>query len=81
MSSADEQKRAAGEAAAALVQDGMLVGLGTGSTAAWFVRALAARGLSLTCVATSQATADLASSLGLNIAELGETRSRAAGRP
>jgi ribose 5-phosphate isomerase A len=74
LSSADEQKRAAAEAAAQLVADGMVVGLGTGSTAAWFVKALAARGLNLTCVATSQATADLASSLGLKIAELGETR-------
>ena len=74
MSSADDQKRAAGEAAAQLVEDGMVVGLGTGSTAAWFVKALAARGLKLTCVATSQATADLALSLGLTIAELGETR-------
>ena len=74
LSSADEQKRAAGEAAAALVEDGMVVGLGTGSTAVWFVRALAARGLSrLTCVATSTATADLAASLGLKLAELGET--------
>jgi ribose 5-phosphate isomerase A len=72
--SADEQKRAAGEAAAALVEDGMVVGLGTGSTAAWFVKALAARGLNLTCVATSTATADLAASLGLTVAELGETR-------
>jgi len=52
----------------------MVVGLGTGSTAAWFVRALAARRLNLTCVATSQATADLAASLGLALAELGETR-------
>ena len=42
---ADAQKRAAGEAAAALVESGMVVGLGTGSTAAWFVRALAARKL------------------------------------
>ena len=74
MISADEQKRAAGEAAAALVEDGMVVGLGTGSTAAWFVKALAARGLNLTCVATSTATADLAISLGLTVAELGETR-------
>jgi ribose 5-phosphate isomerase A len=74
LSSADDQKRAAGEAAAQLVESGMVVGLGTGSTAAWFVRALAARGLNLTCVATSQATADLASGLGLAIAELGETR-------
>jgi ribose 5-phosphate isomerase A len=74
LNSADDQKRAAGEAAAQLVEDGMVVGLGTGSTAAWFVRALAARNLSLTCVATSQATADLASGLGLKIAELGETK-------
>ena len=36
---ADELKRAAGEAAAGLVEAGMIVGLGTGSTAAWFVRA------------------------------------------
>jgi ribose 5-phosphate isomerase A len=74
LSDADAQKRAAGEAAALLVEDGMVVGLGTGSTAAWFVRALAARGLDLTCVATSQATADLATGLGLKVAELGETR-------
>jgi ribose 5-phosphate isomerase A len=74
VSDADAQKRAAGEAAAALVESGMVVGLGTGSTAAWFVKALAARGLDVTCVCTSEATAELARSLGLNIAELGETR-------
>ena len=43
--SADDQKRHAGEAAALRVEAGMVVGLGTGSTAAWFVKALAARGL------------------------------------
>jgi len=74
LSDADDQKRAAGEAAAQLVEDGMVVGLGTGSTAAWFVKALAARGLNLTCVATSQATADLATGLGLTVGELGETK-------
>ena len=74
MSDIDVQKRAAGEAAAALVESGMVVGLGTGSTAAWFVRALAARGLDVTCVSTSQATADLAAGLGMKLAELGETR-------
>jgi ribose 5-phosphate isomerase A len=73
LSDADAQKRAAGEAAARLVEDGMVVGLGTGSTAAWFVKALAARRLTLTCVATSQTTADLAASLGLTVAELGDT--------
>lgn len=71
---ADAQKRAAGEAAAALVRSGMVVGLGTGSTAAWFVRALAARGLDVVGVPTSQTTAELAQGLGLRIAELGSTR-------
>jgi ribose 5-phosphate isomerase A len=71
---ADAQKKAAGEAAAALVESGMVVGLGTGSTAAWFVRALAARKLDIVGVPTSQATADLASSLGIRLGELGETR-------
>jgi len=74
MSDADAQKRAAGEAAALLVESGMVVGLGTGSTAAWFVRALGARGLDITCVSTSRATAELAASLGMKLAELGETR-------
>ncbi|MDB5416778.1 MAG: rpiA [Phenylobacterium sp.] len=74
MSDADAQKRAAGEAAAALVDSGMVVGLGTGSTAAWFVKAVAARGLDITCVATSVATADLARDLGLKLADLGEAR-------
>ena len=71
---ADEQKRLAGAAAADLVESGMTVGLGTGSTAVWFVRALAARGLGITCVSTSVSTAELAKSLGMKLAELGETK-------
>jgi ribose 5-phosphate isomerase A len=67
VSAQDDEKRAAGEAAAALVEAGMIVGLGTGSTAAWFVRALAARRLDVRCVATSEATAALAASLGLMV--------------
>src|ERR1700741_2730470 len=73
VSDADSQKRAAGEAAAALVENGMVVGLGTGSTAAWFVKALGARKLDVTCVCTSQATAELAQSLGMKLGDLGET--------
>ena len=69
-SSADDQKRAAGKAAAALVEDRMTVGLGTGTTAAWFVKTLAARRLAVTCVATSEATANLARSLGMAIVDL-----------
>jgi ribose 5-phosphate isomerase A len=66
----DEQKRAAGEAAALLVEDGMTVGLGTGTTAAWFVRALAQRGLSVRGVPTSESTADLARELGIALIDL-----------
>ncbi|WP_417231696.1 ribose-5-phosphate isomerase RpiA [Brevundimonas sp.] len=72
--SADDQKRAVGEAAALHVDAGMVVGLGTGSTAAWFVKALAARRLNgLRCVPTSEATADLARDLGLPLSTLEDT--------
>ncbi|MCV0413454.1 MAG: ribose-5-phosphate isomerase RpiA [Brevundimonas sp.] len=68
------QKRRAGEAAAQHVEAGMVVGLGTGSTAAWFVKALAARGLhDLRCVPTSEKTADLARDLGLTLSTLEDT--------
>ena len=74
--SADDQKRIAGEAAAALIESGMTVGLGTGSTAAWFVKALGARGLSgLKCVATSNATAELAKTVGLKVVDLDKVES------
>ncbi|MDN5568784.1 MAG: ribose 5-phosphate isomerase A, partial [Paracoccus sp. (in: a-proteobacteria)] len=56
----DPAKLAASKAAIALVQDGMRLGLGTGSTASIMVRELAARvmaeGLVLRCAATSKAT-------------------------
>ncbi|HEX8471651.1 MAG TPA: ribose-5-phosphate isomerase A, partial [Brevundimonas sp.] len=72
--SAEDQKRRAGEAAALRVEAGMIVGLGTGSTAAWFVKALAARGLKgLRCVPTSEKTADLARELGLVLSTLDDT--------
>jgi ribose 5-phosphate isomerase A len=64
---AEREKRAAGEAAAALVEDGMTVGLGTGSTVAYFLPALAARALDLRCVATSLRTEQAARELGLPI--------------
>jgi len=67
---ADSQKRAAARAAAALVNDGDRVGLGTGSTVAHLLPALAARGLSLRCVATSPATERAARELGLVVEEL-----------
>lgn len=67
---ADVQKQAAGEAAAQLVAPGMTVGLGTGSTAEHFVRALARRTLAVRAVATSEATAALAASLGFELIDL-----------
>lgn len=72
--SADSQKQAAGEAAAALVENGMVVGLGTGSTAAWFVRSLAARGLDIRGVPTSDSTADLARELGIAVVALDDVK-------
>jgi ribose 5-phosphate isomerase A len=69
-------KRAAARAAAELVQDGMRVGLGTGSTVAYLLPALAERGLrDVRCVATSPATEQEALALGLamhSLEELGE---------
>jgi len=63
--SIEDEKRAAAEAAAALVEDGMRVGLGTGSTVRYLLPALAQRRLTLRCVATSPATQSLAEELGL----------------
>ena len=66
--SADDEKRLAAEAAAELVESGMTVGLGTGSTVAHLLPALARRGLTdLRCVATSVATEDQARSLGIPV--------------
>ncbi len=61
------EKRAAAAAAAALVEDGMRVGLGTGSTVAELVPALGARRLHITCAATSPATEQLAAANGLDV--------------
>ena len=69
---ADEFERAVGEAAADLVAPGMTVGLGSGSTAAQFVRALGARRLDIQGVPTSEATAALARDLGLALVDLDE---------
>jgi ribose 5-phosphate isomerase A len=65
--SIEDEKRAAAQAAAALVADGMRVGLGTGSTVRYLLPALAERGLRLRCVATSPATERLAVELGLTV--------------
>jgi ribose 5-phosphate isomerase A len=69
----ERQKRAAALAAAELVHDGARLGLGTGSTVAHLLPALAARGLrDLRCVATSPATERAALALGLTVKTLDE---------
>jgi ribose 5-phosphate isomerase A len=65
MDASEEGKRQAAEAAAALVEDGMVLGLGTGSTVAYFLPAVATRGARVRCVATSLATERAARALGL----------------
>jgi ribose 5-phosphate isomerase A len=70
---ADDEKRTAAEAAAGLVSDGMTLGLGTGSTVAHLLPAIAARGLSgIRCVATSVATEEQARGLGIAVEEFSE---------
>jgi ribose 5-phosphate isomerase A len=74
MDDAERGKRAAGEAAAALVEDGMVLGLGTGSTARWFIEAvgrLVRDGMSLSGVPTSVQSETQARSLGIPLVELG----------
>jgi len=63
----EHEKRVAAEAAAALVDDGSTVGLGTGSTVAYLLPALAARSLTLRCVATSPRTEAAARELGIDV--------------
>ncbi len=68
-------KEAAAEAAAAQVTDGMIVGLGSGSTATLAVKALGlrvARGLRITGIPTSEDTAQLARELSIPLSTLGE---------
>jgi ribose 5-phosphate isomerase A len=76
LSSADIAKRAAAREAVALVEDGMRLGLGTGSTAEWFVTLLAERvkaeKLNVVGVPTSVRTGELAERLGLKLTTLDE---------
>ncbi|MCI5046794.1 MAG: ribose-5-phosphate isomerase RpiA [Aquisalinus sp.] len=74
--SLDDQKRRAAEAAVNHVQDGMLLGLGTGSTAAHLVRALGEKvrkGLSIQAIPTSEETRALATAEGIELVAPAET--------
>jgi ribose 5-phosphate isomerase A len=72
----DAEKRAAAEAAAAQIEEGMTVGLGTGSTVGFFLLALARRKLSVRCVATSSGTETQAAALGIAVESFGGTLDR-----
>jgi len=68
VSAADTEKRLAAEAAAELVENGMTVGLGTGSTVAHLLPAIARRGMEgIRCVATSVETSEQARELGIPV--------------
>ena len=71
----DEAKLAVARRAVEFVEDGMRVGLGTGTTATMFIRELGAKvqaGLRIRCVASSDASAKLANSLGMEVVGLDE---------
>lgn len=78
LSPIDKAKFVAARRAVAFVEDGMRLGLGTGSTAAWMVRCLAERvqqeGLRVTGVPTSSRTAELARQLGIRVTSLDEAK-------
>lgn len=78
LSPIDKAKFVAAKRAAGLVEDGMRVGLGTGSTAAWLVRCLGEmvrdEGLRFTAVPTSTRTAELAREVGIPVTSLDEAK-------
>ncbi|MFZ7090095.1 ribose-5-phosphate isomerase RpiA [Primorskyibacter sp. 2E233] len=78
LSPIDKAKFAAAKRAAEFVEDGMRVGLGTGSTAAWLVRCLGEmvreEGLKIRGVPTSTRTADLAREVGIDVISLDEAK-------
>ncbi|AUQ73793.1 ribose-5-phosphate isomerase RpiA [Phaeobacter piscinae] len=78
LSPIDKAKFVAAKRAAEMVEDGMRVGLGTGSTAAWLVRCLGEMvqndGLRIKGVPTSTRTAELARDVGIEILTLDEAK-------
>ena len=71
----DEAKALVGKRAAEMVEEGMRVGLGTGTTSVMFIKALGERvraGLKIRCVASSDASHELGLSLGMDVVTLAE---------
>jgi len=74
----DELKKAVGFKAASLVEEGMLVGLGTGSTASCFIESLIERcheGLNITAVSSSLRSLDMAKAGGIPVLSMDEVTS------
>ncbi len=72
-----DAKQLAGERACEFVEDGMKLGLGTGSTVYWTIERLGVRvreGLRVRCVPTSRRTEEQARGLGIPLIELGDAR-------
>ncbi len=69
----DVMKKNAAVAAAGLVQPGMVLGLGTGSTVYWLIEELGRLKLTLKAVPTSKATAELATKAGIDLVDLNDT--------
>lgn len=70
-------KKVAGEKAAELIRPGMVVGLGTGSTAYWAIQKIGSmvkQGLVIRAIATSEASAQLARELGIPLTTFAETQ-------
>lgn len=67
----DEEKRLAADTAAELIEPDMRVGLGTGTTVAYLLEAIARRAVKARYVATSPRTADAARTLGITVEEFG----------
>jgi ribose 5-phosphate isomerase A len=70
-----KEKEIAAEYAVDFIEDGMIVGLGSGSTVGFMLQKLSERikgGLNITAVSTSQATTNLAGSLGIRLSKLSE---------
>ena len=71
----DREKEAAARASLQFIKDGQVVGLGTGSTAAYFIQLLAEKvkaGLRIRCIPTSLRSKELAKSLGIPLTTLDE---------
>lgn len=69
------EKQLAAEHAVDYIKDGMIIGLGTGSTVAFMINKLSQRvkkGMKITVVSTSSTTSNLATSLGIKISKLSE---------